>query len=112
MTSDLLVEFLAVVSVITLFPQLLRRLGIPKPLSEIGMGMLLGGMALNVFTTSEIITLFSSIGIILLFLDAGLEVELEFMKREWKVFLEHLLVQFFTLVLAAIAVHLAFGLNL
>ncbi len=112
MPSDLLVEFLAVIFIITFFPQLLRRLGIPKPLSEIGMGMLFGGMALDVFATSEIITLFSGIGIILLFLHAGLDVELEFLRQERKIFFEHLLVQFFTLVLSAAAVHFTFRLNL
>lgn len=64
--------------------QLCIRLGQPSVLGKLIAGIILGPALLNLVQPSEFITNMSNIGVLLLMFIAGLETDLEQLKRNWK----------------------------
>jgi Kef-type K+ transport system membrane component KefB len=78
-------------------PKALQRLGLPTAVTALGLGAL-SGMGLGWFVEDSTVHLLATFGIVSLFLFAGLDVEVDELRREWRVLAQHL-----ALSLAALA---------
>jgi Kef-type K+ transport system membrane component KefB len=81
-----------------ILPRLLLRLGIPMALTAFGLG-LYSATRFDFYDADNVISIFSTLGIISLFLFAGLEVNLHALKKKSKLLVSHLA---FRLVVVAI----------
>ncbi len=98
---DPYLKFLGLVALLFLLPKTLVRLGLPSPVTEIGLGVAFSLAGLSSLGDSEIVRVLSGIGISSLFLFAGMEVEVpELLKRRWPL-LQHLGIQILLFILAA-----------
>ncbi len=90
---DPYLQLLTLVATLFFLPKLLQRLRIPAPLTEFGLGVLLGPTALGVIDPSGVLLGLSGFGITALFLFAGLEVELPELHARRRTLTVHLLLQ-------------------
>ncbi|GMV22373.1 MAG: cation:proton antiporter [Vicinamibacterales bacterium] len=92
------------------FPRFLQRLGLPSALTALAIGIA-AGHTTSVFAGEPTIGLLSTLGIVALFLFAGLDVDPAELREQARAITEHVLVRL-TLVLAtAWAARLIFGLE-
>ena len=109
--SGLPTELDYVVLLFALFvvPRMLQRYRLPAAVSAVGLGAL-AGMGFGLFTGDATVRLLAALGIVALFLFAGLEVDLIDLRREARVILQHLAIATgllaFTTVLAHVALRL------
>ncbi len=66
------------------FGLITRRINLPQVVGALIAGLLLGPMAFNIISNSEIITILADIGVILLMFTAGMETDLQQLKKTWK----------------------------
>jgi Kef-type K+ transport system membrane component KefB len=99
------VAYLLLIFGLMVIPRALQRFRIPAPLTSFGFGMV-AAVFLGSFSNDETLALLATLGISSLFLFAGLEVDLDGLRRgKWPLF-GHLLVRSFTLaVLGYGAIH-------
>ncbi len=102
MALTLTPEFTYVVLLFSLFvvPRFLQRFRVPTPITCILLGMG-AGIGLNVFGTDATIEMLASLGIISLFLFAGLDVDFKEMRLERRVLVQHVLLLLAGLLLVA-----------
>lgn len=95
----------------TLFvvPRVLQRFRVPGAISALAFGIAAGPGA-GLLPHDDTVTLLSTLGIVSLFLFAGLDVSVRELVDEWRVLIEHVAVVVVTLALAAAAVRWAFDL--
>jgi len=99
---DPYLKFLGLVALLFFLPKTLMRLGLPSPVTEIGLGVVLALAGFSSLGDSEIVRVLSGIGISSLFLFAGVEVEMpKLLKRRWPL-LQHLGIQILLFTLAAV----------
>lgn len=85
-------QYLLVVVGLFIVPRLLQRARIPSAITCVGIGAALG-MGLHAFEGDETVGLLATLGIVTLFLFAGLEVDIGELRRGLRVVIEHLVVQ-------------------
>jgi Kef-type K+ transport system membrane component KefB len=89
-------------------PRMVQRLRIPAAVTAFALGAI-AGPVFGLFTGDAIVGVFSTLGITSLFLFAGLDVDLDALRREALVVTEHLAVRVLAVAaVAALAVHLPF----
>ena len=84
-------------------PRVLQRFRIPAAITSLGLGAL-AGPGFGLFQGDGTVTLLSTLGIVSLFLFAGLDVDVDELRNERVVIGEHLLVRLATLVAVGAAV--------
>lgn len=84
-------------------PRFLQRYRIPSAITSLGLGAVLG-MGFGLFQHDPTVELLSTFGIVSLFLFAGLDAELDELRREARVLVEHLLIRLLMLGGAAFLV--------
>ncbi len=103
-------QYLLVVVGLFIVPRVLQRLRIPSAITSVGLGALLG-MGFGLFHADGVMPLLSTLGIVSLFLFAGLEVELGELRRGLAVTLGHLALQSVLLGLGTWFLGAQFGLG-
>lgn len=96
----------------TLFvlPRFLQRFGIPSALTAFAFGAG-ANLGLGLFIDDPTVNLLSTLGIVALFLFAGLDVELSELQREVKVLAEHVVVRVVAIALVAVGATRFLGLD-
>ena len=77
-------ELILILLATTLLGQLFSRLNMPAVIGQLLSGILLGPAILGLVKPNEIISLFSEFGVILLMFLAGLESDLDLLKKYFK----------------------------
>ncbi|MBI5060595.1 cation:proton antiporter [candidate division KSB1 bacterium] len=112
MTFALTPELQYVVLLFSLFvvPQFLKRFRVPTPITCVLLG-LGAGMGLHMFSADATVEMLASLGIISLFLFAGLDVDFQEMKAERRILLQHVVLMLAGLLVVATIVTLATALD-
>lgn len=103
--------YLALVFLLFVAPKFLQRFGIPSAVTALAFGAG-AGMGLGVSHTDQTVHLLSMLGIVALFLFAGLDVEVPGLRQEARTLVEHVVVQGLMLVPVALLAAAIFGLPL
>jgi Kef-type K+ transport system membrane component KefB len=93
------------------FPRFLQRLGLPSALTALAIGVAVG-QGTGLFHDDQTINLLSTLGIVALFLFAGLDVETHELRREAAALTEHLMVRVVLVAGAAWLCRWLFGLDI
>ncbi len=106
-------ELTYVLLVVGLFivPRALQRFRLPAAITAVALGGVLG-IGFHAFDGDATIELFGTLGIVAMFLFAGLEVDLHELRRGQRVLLQHVAVQLTLLAAGAAVVMLVFGLEI
>ena len=88
--------------VLFVIPRVLQRLGLPTALTSFGIGAA-AGLGLGWFVHDPTIQLLSTLGIVSLFLFAGLDIDLDELRSQWRIILQHVLVRLTAIALVASA---------
>ncbi len=104
-------HYLLVVVGLFIVPRLLQRLRIPSAVTCLALGALLN-MGFGLFQADGVVPVLATLGIVSLFLFAGLEVDFVELRRGLAVTLGHLLLQVFLLGLSMLALSALFSLEL
>ncbi|WP_456472849.1 cation:proton antiporter [Methanocaldococcus sp.] len=96
---DIYLFFFIVLSIIFIIPNLLKRFKIPAITSLIIAGIIIGPYGLNILQIDETLKAFAEFGAIMLMFLAGLEVDNETLKREFK---NSLILSFFSILIPGI----------
>lgn len=91
-------------------PRFLQRYRIPSAITSLGLGAVLG-MGFGAFVHDPTVELLSVFGIVSLFLFAGLDAEVDELRREARILVEHLLIRLVLLAGVAVLVAGGFGLD-
>ncbi|MEO8030378.1 MAG: cation:proton antiporter [Gemmatimonadota bacterium] len=113
MNADTLpVEVLHLILLFTLFvlPRMLQRFRLPMAVTSVGIGAGLG-LGLGWFERDPTVHLLATFGIVSLFLFAGLEVQFEELRQEWRVLLQHIVIGLAALGLGALGLVWALDLD-
>ena len=81
---DEFVTFLVILLAGVFFSEIFKRLHLPYVLSLIIAGIVIGPLGLNLITLSPTMLFLSSIGVIFLMFNAGLEVKFKYLRKIWK----------------------------
>lgn len=90
-------------------PRMLQRYRLPGAVTSIALGAA-AGMGLGLFTEDATVGLLATLGIVSLFLFAGLDVDSAELRREARVLIQHLVIGIAALVGTAVLVHAVFAL--
>lgn len=93
------------------FPRFLQRLGLPSALTALVLGILVGQFT-GLFADDPTVKLLSTLGIVALFLFAGLDVETHELREQAPALIEHTVVRVGLVVVVAWAASWIFGLPL
>lgn len=104
------IQYIIVAVGLFIIPRILQRFRLPSAITCVGLGALFG-MGLHLFHEDTAIPLLATLGIVSLFLFAGLEVNFSELQRGFRVLLQHAGVQALLLIVASGVVMLAFGLE-
>lgn len=106
------IEFLLILGLLLLIPPLTKRLlGLPLPFTQIVMGILLGPLVLNLLSADSFIALFSSLGIVTIFLLAGIDLEIDPLLRKKHALLQNLGLQMLVLLSISALIYTALDLS-
>ncbi len=98
------VQYTLVLVGLFIVPRVLQRFKIPSAVTCLGLGALFG-LALHLFRDDATIRMLGTLGIVTLFLFAGLEVEVSELRRGLRVVLEHIGINLLVLGLAVSVLH-------
>jgi Kef-type K+ transport system membrane component KefB len=90
-------------------PRLLQRYRLPTAVTSVGLGVA-AGIGLGLFAHDPTLRLLATLGIVSLFLFAGLEVEFAELRRESRVLIQHVAIGMAALLITAAILH--WGVNL
>jgi len=90
-------------------PRILQRHRLPTAITSVALGVA-AGLGLGLFAQDRTVGLLATLGIVSLFLFAGLEVDFGELRREASVLLQHIAIGVAALLVVAIAVHSVLGL--
>lgn len=96
------VAYVALLFVLFVVPRMLQRYGIPSAITALAFGAG-AGMGLGLLQGDPTVELLSTLGIVSLFLFAGLDVQLSELRRERRVIIEHLVIGAAALAIVALA---------
>ncbi len=91
-------------------PRILQRHRLPAAITSVALGVA-AGLGLGLFAQDRTVGLLATLGIVSLFLFAGLEVDFGELRREASVLLQHIAIGVAALPVVAIAVRSALGLE-
>lgn len=94
MPADL--SYVVLLFVLFVVPKLLQRFRLPAAVTSLVLGIMAGGLGL--FPHDDTLGLLASLGIVALFLFAGLEVDLDELRPDARVLVQHLAIWLLTLV--------------
>jgi Kef-type K+ transport system membrane component KefB len=104
------IQYLLLVLGLFIVPRLLQRFRLPSAITCVGIGALLN-IGLHLFEEDLPIKLFSTLGIVSMFLFAGLEVNFGELRRGRKILLQHVLFQLALLGVGAAALYFVLDLG-
>jgi Kef-type K+ transport system membrane component KefB len=102
--------YIGLLFILFVVPKVLQRFRIPSAVTALIFGII-AGPGLGLLTHDDTITLLSTLGIVSLFLFAGLDVSLHELRKERRVLIEHVIVQSVMLGLASWALARVVGLT-
>lgn len=103
-------QYVGLLFLIFIVPRLLQRFGLPTAVTSVGLGAL-AGIGFGLFQQDHTVELLSTLGIVSLFLFAGLEVNVKELRRELPVLSQHIAVQLASFVGVAFLVQAVFALE-
>jgi Kef-type K+ transport system membrane component KefB len=101
-------DYVLLLFALFVLPRMLQRYRLPAAITSVGLGIL-AGMGLGLFTRDPTVSLLATLGIVSLFLFAGLEVDATELRRESRVLIQHLVIGIAALLLTAALVHWVLG---
>jgi len=108
-SSDL--HYVVLLFSLFILPRVLLRWRLPSALTSMGLGVA-AGLGAGLFLHDKTVGLLSTLGIVALFLLAGLHINLTELRREGRILLVHVGFQLTTLVVVGFAAMRAFGIDL
>ncbi len=105
------IQYMLLVFGLFVLPKALQRFRIPGAITCVGIGAVLH-IGFDVFHEDHTIKLLATLGIVSMFLFAGLEVDVRELRQGKKILLQHISAQIALLVLGAVAIYFIFGLEL
>lgn len=110
LTASPELQYMILVFGLFILPRALQRFRLPSAVTCVGIGAALG-IAFHLFHDDSTIRMLATLGIVTMFLFAGLEVDFADLRRGRRVLAQHIAVQLLLLLLGAVVVHLVFGLD-
>jgi Kef-type K+ transport system membrane component KefB len=105
-TESILIWFLGLMTLLFFVPKIIYRfMKIPSPLVEIIIGVLFSIFYSDVYFLQEIMQILGTLGIITLFVSAGMEVDTPFVFKNKKFFIENSLRHLFVFLIVGLALH-------
>jgi Kef-type K+ transport system membrane component KefB len=104
------VAYVGLLFILFVLPRFLQRFGIPSALTALAFGAAFG-LGFGMFQADPTVGLLSTLGIVALFLFAGLDVEVGELRREVRTLAEHVGVRVIALAGVAVAISLLMGLE-
>jgi Kef-type K+ transport system membrane component KefB len=102
--------YVALIFVLFVVPKLLQRWRLPAAITSLGIGIVCGA-GFGLFQHDAPVAMLSTLGIVSLFLFAGLDVDVEELRRGTRVLLQHLAIRAAMLLIAGLAIHAVLGLE-
>ncbi len=103
------VGYILLIFFLFIVPKFLQRFRLPSAITSFALGIL-AGMGLHHFQQDSTIALLATLGIVSLFLHAGLDVNVSELRRNSRVLIQHLVLLLVLLVVGSIAVSKIFAL--
>lgn len=110
-TLSVEVQYMLLVFGLFIVPRALQRFRLPSAVTCLGIGALLG-IGFHLFHEDHTVKLLATLGIVSMFLFAGLEVDFEELRQGRRVLLQHVSAQLVLLAVAAGLLQAVFGLEL
>lgn len=108
--DDILIRFLVLVTAIFFVPKIINRyFRIPSPITEIILGVALGVFLPRYFYLDDITSVLSTLGIITLFVYAGMEVNMDFLLKNRRFLLENILINLSIFLLVGVILVFVFN---
>src|SRR6056297_3081373 len=104
--------FLAITVTILVMPLITKKLNIPDIIGLIIGGVIIGQHGIGFLSTGPVITLFSQVGLIYLMFNAGLEINLQQLKNQFKRSIVYAATSYIIPQLSGILIGQIFGLDL
>ena len=104
------IQYMLLVLGLFIVPRALQRFRLPSAVTCVGIGAALG-MGFHLFHDDHTIKLLATLGIVAMFLFAGLEVDFDELRRGRKVLVQHVAVQLLLLAAGAVVLHFALELE-
>jgi Kef-type K+ transport system membrane component KefB len=104
-------DYVALLFALFVVPRMLLRYRVPAAVTAVALGAA-AGMGFGLFTADPTVRLLATLGIVTLFLFAGLEVDLSELRRETRVLVQHLVIGAAMLLVVALLAHFVFRLPL
>lgn len=113
MAEEILIKFLLIITLLFFVPKVVfRARRIPYPITEVILGIILGvGLPLYFFL-DDTVRLLATLGVITIFINAGMEVDSEFIKKNKRVVTENMIIQTVMVVAIGAAISLLLALTL
>ena len=105
------VGYILLIFFLFIVPRILQRFRLPSAITSFALGIA-AGMGLNIFQHDETIALLATLGIVSLFLHAGLDVSVSELRRNSRVLIYHLIFLLLLLVVGSIVVAKVFELSM
>ncbi len=103
-------DYILLLFALFVVPRILQRYRLPAAVTSVGLGAA-AGLGLGLFTQDPTVRLLATLGIVSLFLFAGLEVDFGELRRELRILVQHVLIGVGALLAVASAIGLATGLG-
>lgn len=104
-------QYTSLAFILFVFPRFLVRLGIPFALSAFVLGMIASSVGWDLGNT-ESVKLLATLGIISLFLFAGLEVEFDELRKTRKILIQHVAIRVFLVTVSTFVISVIFELDI
>lgn len=104
------IQYMLLVFGLFIVPRALQRFRLPSAITCVAIGAALG-ISFQLFQDDHTVKLLATLGIVSMFLFAGLEVDFAELRQGRRVLLQHIAVQLVLLAAGAVAVHLVLGIR-
>jgi len=111
--ENILLNFLVPLTILFFVPKIIFRLySIPFPITEIVLGITIGSVFPGFFAQDDILQVIATLGIITLFVHSGMEVDLHFILRKKRFFIENIFRSMVVITLVAVLIKYLFKTSL
>ena len=97
-------DYIVLLFALFVVPRMLQRFRLPAAITSVALGAAIG-MGLGLFTRDATISLLATLGIVSLFLFAGLDVDAAELRREGRVLIQHIVIGVAALAVVTVLVH-------